>query len=133
MQQAQQAAANKTVGGHERVMPMTFSGAEKPVGTGAKSTVLSRQGGNIPLEYVFDIPVTLVFEVGRVEITIRQLLEMNKGSYIELRNVLVDVIDIRIDDKTLAYGETVTMQGRYAIRFNELAELSSVEELENAG
>jgi flagellar motor switch protein FliN len=132
MSQTQNTAPNKASGSPERVMPMTFSGTEKSVGKVVKPTLLSREGGNIPLEYMFDVPVTLVFEVGRVDITIRQLMEMNKGSYIELHNVLVDIIDIRVDDKVLAYGETVTLQGRYAIRFNELAALSSVEELENA-
>jgi flagellar motor switch/type III secretory pathway protein FliN len=115
----------------ERVMPMAFSGAEKPVTRTVKKSMLAKEGGSLPLEYMFDVPVSVVFEVGRIEITIKQLLELSKGSYLELRNVPIDVIAIRINDKMLGYGETIAMHQRYGIRFNELEEFTSVEDLEN--
>ena len=115
----------------ERVMPMAFSGSEKPVGRALKKSILAKDGSPLPIEYMFDVPVSLVFEVGRIEINIQQLLELTKGSYLELRNVPVDVIAIRINDKMLGYGETIALHQRYGIRFNELEEFSSVEDLEN--
>ena len=115
----------------ERVMPMAFSGAEKPVGRALKKSILAKEGAPLPIEYMFDVPVSLVFEVGRIEINIQQLLELTKGSYLELRNVPVDVIAIRINDKILGYGETIALHQRYGIRFNELEEFNSVEDLEN--
>ena len=115
----------------ERVMPMAFTGAERPVGRALKKSLLAKDGVPLPLEYMFDVPLTLVFEAGRIEITIKQLLELSKGSYLELRNVPVDVIAIRINDKMLGYGETIALHQRYGIRFNELEEFSSVEDLEN--
>ncbi len=115
----------------ERIMPMTFNGSEKSANRQMKPAMLAREGAPLPLEFLFDVPISLVFEVGRIEITIKQLLELNKGSYIELRNVSVDVIDIRINDKLMGYGETLALQQRYGIRFNELEEFTSVEDLEN--
>ena len=115
----------------ERIMPMTFSGAEKSLNRSIKPAMLAKEGQPLPLEFLFDVPVTLVFEVGRIEINIKQLLELNKGSYLELRNVSVDIIDIRINDKIMAYGENLALQQRYGIRFNELEQFTCVEDLEN--
>lgn len=118
-------------GSAERVMPLTFNGAEKSLNRQMKPAMLAKEGMPLPLEFMFDVPITLVFEVGRIEITIKQLLELSKGSYLELRSVSVDLIDIRINDKLMAYGETLALQQRYGIRFNELEEFTSVEDLEN--
>ncbi|HTQ99130.1 MAG TPA: FliM/FliN family flagellar motor switch protein [Candidatus Acidoferrum sp.] len=120
--------------GAERIMPAALNGGEKPVGRSLRTSILPKDGSSmLPLEYMFDVPVEMVFEVGRIEITIKQLLEMDKGAYLELRNVPVDVIDIRINDKVLARGETIALHQRYGIRFNELEEFNSVEDLENGG
>lgn len=115
----------------ERIMPMAFSGNDKAVGRATRNSILPKDGSLLPLEFMFDVPVILVFEVGRIDITIKQLLELDKGSYLELRNVSIDVIDIRVNDKLLGYGETIALQQRYGIRFNELEQFSSVEDLEN--
>lgn len=121
-------------GATERVMPQTLPGADQQASNMPRRlTPVQTRGGDLPLEFLFDVPVTLVFEVGRIDITIKQLLELNKGSVLELRNVLVDVIDIRINDKIMAYGETIALQQRYGIRFGELEEFTGVEDLENVG
>ena len=118
----------------ERVMPAALPGADQgAVSLPRKLTPVQKSGGDLPLEFLFDVPVTLVFEVGRTDITIKQLLELNKGSVLELRNVSVDVIDIRINDKIMAYGETIALQQRYGIRFGELEEFTGVEDLDNVG
>jgi flagellar motor switch protein FliN len=115
----------------ERIMPLAFGGNERAVGRSMRHSILPKDGGLLPLEFMSDVPMILVFEVGRIDITIKQLLELDKGSYIELRNVSVDVIDIRVNDKLLGSGETIALQQRYGIRFNELEQFTSVEDLEN--
>jgi flagellar motor switch protein FliN/FliY len=80
------------------------------------------------LEHFIDVPVTLVFEVGRTEITIGQLLEMGKGSFIDLRQVSVDIIDIRTSDRIIAFGETIALKKRYGIRFGELETVFGLED-----
>lgn len=131
-----QALQNGKVAGQrgvtERVMPAALpAGDQNAANVPRKLTPVLSRGGDLPLEFLFDVPVTLVFEVGRIDITIKQLLELNKGSVLELRNVSVDVIDIRINDKIMAYGETIALQQRYGIRFGELEEFTGVEDLEN--
>lgn len=80
------------------------------------------------LEHFIDVPITLVFEVGRTDITIGQLLELNKGSFVDLRQVSVDIIDIRAHDRIIAFGETIALKKRYGIRFGELETVFGLEE-----
>lgn len=104
----------------EPVLPMSFSNINSGAIEPRKHVNPLMSGGVLPFSAMLDVPVTLVFEVGRTTITIKQLMEMNKGSFVELRQVSVDTIDIRINDRLYAYGETIALQQRYGIRFGEL-------------
>jgi len=81
----------------------------------------------LPLEMMLDVPITLIFEVGRTDITIKQLMELREGSYVELRHVSVDSIDVRINEKIIAQAETIALQQRYGIRFGEVEMFSGLE------
>lgn len=78
------------------------------------------QRPRISLEVMHDVPVTLTFEVGRTDITIKQLMELREGSFVELRHVSVDSIDIWMGDAIIARGEAIALQQRYGIRFGEV-------------
>src|SRR5690606_20373306 len=99
------------------------------VATRRPNTPLSA-GGVLPYTAMLDVPMQLIFEVGRTTITIKQLMELNKGSFVELRQVSVDTIDIRINDQLYAFGETIALQTRYGIRFVELEIRSGVDDAE---
>ncbi len=102
----------------ERVMPMSLDapGGMPP----ARKPLVKRKSASLPLEVMLDVPVTLIFEVGRTIITIKQLMELCKGSYVELRNVSVDSIDVRMNDKIIAQADTIALPQRYGIRFGEV-------------
>lgn len=102
----------------ERVATMPLNAIENTV-TKRKLPV-QLGGASLPLEAMLDVPITLVFEVGRTKISIKQLMEMCEGSYVELRNVSVDSIDIRVNDKVIAQAETIALPQRYGIRFGEV-------------
>lgn len=106
-----------------------------PLGTIRKSDVPATNTRPVPLpangyglEHFIDVPITLIFEVGRTEITIGQLLEMDKGSFIDLRQVSVDIIDIRANERVIAFGETIALKKRYGIRFGELETIFGLED-----
>src|SRR3990170_7279719 len=93
--------------GNEPVMPMPLSNItiNKTEVKRAANPQLA-QGGTLPFSAMLDVPIEMVFEVGRTNISIRQLMEMTQGSFVELRQVSVDIIDIRINDKLFAFSET---------------------------
>jgi flagellar motor switch protein FliN/FliY len=91
---------------------------------------LLAQGGTLPFSAMLDVPIEMVFEVGRTNISIKQLMEMTQGSFVELRQVSVDVIDIRINDKLFAFGEAIALQQHYGIRFGEHEIIPGVDDAE---
>ena len=115
----------------EQVMPMAFSNIASGAIEPKKHINPLTVDGLLPFNSILDVPVSLVFEVGRTTITIKQLMEMNKGSFVELRQVSVDTIDIRINDKLYAFGETIAMQQRYGIRFGEIEIIAGVDDVED--
>lgn len=79
-----------------------------------------------------DVPIPIVFEVGRTKITIADLMELREGSFIDLRNMSVDVIDVRVDEHVIAAAEAISLQQRYGIRISEVTRLPSREDSEDA-
>lgn len=115
--------------GKDKVMPMSLNTISAPVVEARRPMQsLMTIEGILPFSSIMDVPVTLVFEVGRTTINIKQLMELNKGSFIEMRQVSVDTIDIRINDKLFGYGETIALQSRYGIRFGELEIIAGVDD-----
>jgi flagellar motor switch protein FliN/FliY len=117
-------------GDKDRVLPLSFGSINSgAVATRRPITPLST-GGVLPFNAMLDVPIQIVFEVGRTTITIKQLMELNKGSFVELRQVSVDTIDVRINDRLFGYGETIALQTRYGIRFGELDIRAGVDDAE---
>ena len=85
--------------------------------------------GMMPLEWMFDVPITMVFEVGRIDITVKELMELREGSMIDLRQVSVDSIDIRINGYIVAYGEAIGLKQQYGIRVGDLETFSALDDV----
>ena len=81
---------------------------------------------------MLDVPVPIVFEVGRTKITIAHLMELREGSFIDLRNMSVDVIDMRVDEQIIAEAEAISLQHRYGVRVSEVTRLPSAEDIDDA-
>ena len=74
------------------------------------------------LRVLENINVEMTVEVGRTEITIRDLLRLNEGSVIELDRLAGDPLDIRVNGTMIAKGEVVMVGERFGIRFGEIVE-----------
>jgi len=72
------------------------------------------------LEVVLDIPVTMTMEVGRTEISIRNLLQLNQGSVVELDRLAGEPLDVMINGTVIAHGEVVVVNDKYGIRMTDV-------------
>jgi len=113
----------------EKVQPMPLVSLNSASQARPPSPSINR--GRIPLEVILDVPVTIVFEVGRTNITIKQLMELCEGAFVELRHVSVDSIDVWINDKIIAQGEAIALQQRYGVRIGEV-DMIPIAETNNA-
>ena len=74
------------------------------------------------LKVLENIEVELTVEVGRAELTIRDLLRLNEGSVLELDRLAGDPLDILVNGTKIAKGEGVMIGERFGIRFGEVVE-----------
>lgn len=74
------------------------------------------------LKALENIKVRLAVEVGRTEITIKELLRLNEGSVLELDRLAGDPLDILINGTIIAKGEVVVVGDRFGIRFGEIVD-----------
>lgn len=75
---------------------------------------------NPNMDVILDIPVKLTMEVGRAEIAIRNLLQLNQGSVIELDRVAGEPLDVKVNGTLVAHGEVVVVNDRYGIRLTDV-------------
>tara|TARA_B100000674_G_scaffold423594_1_gene376304 strand:- start:811 stop:1116 length:306 start_codon:yes stop_codon:yes gene_type:complete len=79
-------------------------------------------GGTENLKVLENIDVNLTVEVGRTEITIRELLRLNEGSVVELDRLAGDPLDIMVNNTKIAKGEVVMVGERFGVRFGEIVD-----------
>src|ERR1700742_3405171 len=75
---------------------------------------------DLNLDVVLDIPVTLSIEVGRSRISIRNLLQLNQGSVVELDRGTGDAIDVFVNGTLIAHGEVVVVNEKFGIRLTDV-------------
>lgn len=77
-------------------------------------------GNNPDLDVILDIPVSISMEVGRTAITIRNLLQLNQGSVIELDRLAGEPLDILVNGTLIAHGEVVVVNEKFGIRMTDV-------------
>ena len=68
------------------------------------------------LEVVLDIPVRLSMEVGGTNISIRRLLQLTKGSIVELSRAAGEPLDVLVNGTLIATGEVVVVNEKFGVR-----------------
>ncbi|MES2662462.1 MAG: flagellar motor switch protein FliN [Pseudomonadota bacterium] len=83
-----------------------------------ESDVMSQDGPN--LDVILDIPVTLSMEVGNTDISIRNLLQLNQGSIVELDRLAGEALDVMVNGTLIAHGEVVVVNEKFGIRLTDI-------------
>lgn len=72
------------------------------------------------LDVILDIPVSISMEVGNADITIRNLLQLNQGSVIELDRLAGEPLDVLVNGTLIAHGEVVVVNEKFGIRLTDV-------------
>lgn len=75
---------------------------------------------NPDLDVILDIPVRISMEVGNTQITIRNLLQLNQGSVIELDRLAGEPLDVLVNGTLIAHGEVVVVNEKFGIRMTDV-------------
>lgn len=75
---------------------------------------------DVNMDVILDIPVTISMEIGRTKINIRNLLQLNQGSVVELDRLAGEPLDVRVNGTLIAHGEVVVVNEKYGIRLTDV-------------
>lgn len=78
------------------------------------------RAGSPDLDVILDIPVRISMEVGSTAITIRNLLQLNQGSVIELDRLAGEALDVLVNGTLIAHGEVVVVNDKFGIRMTDV-------------
>ena len=77
-------------------------------------------GDELKLDVILDVPVTISMEIGRAKINIRNLLQLNQGSVVELDRLAGEPMDVLVNGTLIAHGEVVVVNDKFGIRLTDV-------------
>lgn len=90
-------------------------------------TAASEQSANIGL--IMDVPLQVTVELGRRRMLVRDVLELGKGSLIELEKLAGEPVDVFVNGKLIAKGEVVVIDENFGVKVTSI--VTPVERLQN--
>ena len=76
--------------------------------------------GSVNLDAILDVPVTISMEIGRTKINIRNLLQLNQGSVVELDRLAGEPMDVLVNGTLIAQGEVVVVNEKFGLRLTDI-------------
>ena len=84
------------------------------------SDTANPDSGDVKLDVILDIPVTVGMEIGRTQLSIRNLLQLNQGSIVELDRLAGEPMDVLVNGTLVAHGEVVVVNEKFGIRLTDV-------------
>ena len=69
---------------------------------------------------ILDVVLNVSVELGRTRMTVRQVLDLDQDSVIELDRLAGEVVDVFVNDHLMARGEVVVVDDKFGVRISEL-------------
>ena len=86
--------------------------------TPLSTTPVQINDANIGL--ILDVPLQVNVELGRTKKSIKDILDLTKGSIVELDKLAGEPVDIMVNGKYLAKGEVVVIDENFGVRITEI-------------
>ena len=77
-------------------------------------------GDAVNMDSILDVPVTISMEIGRTKINIRNLLQLNQGSVVELDRLAGEPMDVLVNGTLIAQGEVVVVNEKFGLRLTDI-------------
>ncbi|HEV7624791.1 MAG TPA: flagellar motor switch protein FliN [Amnibacterium sp.] len=81
-----------------------------------------RRGGDVSakLGRISNVEMTLAVEIGRARVSVRELLDAQPGTVIELDRSVGSQADVYLNGRMIAHGEVVVVDRQFAVRITEV-------------
>jgi flagellar motor switch protein FliN len=72
------------------------------------------------LNLVLDVPVNLTIELGSCQLPMKEVLQLNIGSVVQLDKLADAPVELSINGKLIAHGEVVVIEDRFGVKITEV-------------
>jgi len=72
------------------------------------------------LDIVMDVELNVTLRFGQRQLALREVLELNSGSVVELDRQVDEPVELVLDGRVVARGEAVIIDGNYGMRITQL-------------
>jgi flagellar motor switch protein FliN/FliY len=72
------------------------------------------------LNLVLDVPVSLTIELGSCQLPMREVLQLNIGSVVQLDKPADAPVELSVNGKLIARGEVVVVEDRFGVKITEV-------------
>ncbi len=72
------------------------------------------------LEVLLDVPVKVTVELGSCQMPMRDVLQLNNGSVVQLDKIAEAPVDLYVNQKKIACGEVVVVEDRLGIKITKV-------------
>lgn len=97
----------------------TYSKNEKPFDPDKELSWMDYSG-------ILDMEVEFVADLGETQLTLREILKLEKGSIIDLKKPAGESVESYVNGRILGKGEVMVYEKNLAIRINEVLDSSAV-------
>lgn len=80
----------------------------------------SSEGKKISQEMFGNIPVEVTVELGRTNVSLKDVYELSEGSIIELERLSGEPLDLVVNGQIVARGEVVAVDNNYGLRITKI-------------
>jgi len=75
---------------------------------------------NPNLNLVLDVPVSLTIELGSCQLPMKEVLQLNVGSVVQLDKPADAPVELSVNGKLIARGEVVVVEDRFGVKLTEV-------------
>jgi flagellar motor switch protein FliN/FliY len=119
-------SAQETDASDGRVVDVMAQSGQQPGEPGVRAVEYSHVRGSAPggasggVELIMDVQLQVSVELGRAQMTVRDVLALGAGSVVELDKHAGEPVEIVVNNKTVARGEVVVIDENFGVRITEI-------------
>ncbi|HHX39390.1 MAG TPA: flagellar motor switch protein FliN [Armatimonadetes bacterium] len=80
----------------------------------------STQAGGSSIDLLLDVPLQVTVELGRTQLSVREVLGLGTGSVVELEKLAGEPVDLLVNSRLIARGEVVVIDESFGVRVTEI-------------
>ena len=85
--------------------------------------------GEVPMSMLMDLTMPVAIELGRTTMSVQEILQLGRGSVVQLERLAGEPIDIYVGDRRFAEGEVVVLGENFGVRVTRIVSRATGAEL----